>query len=158
MNAVKELDEVFLVLGANADAIVQAVPTGRARVVAAAGWADGQSAALRAGVAAAVDAWADAVVITLGDQPLVTSEAIRRVVAVRRPAAYDAAVATYGDVHAHPVLFERGQFLAIGDLRGDAGGRSLLQNRDRVALVACDDAGSPEDVDTPEDLRRLAGR
>jgi molybdenum cofactor cytidylyltransferase len=156
MAAVKDLDEVIVVLGADADAIVRSVGTGRARVVACQDWADGQSASLRAGIAAAVDAYADAVVITLGDQPLMTSAAIARVIERSDPENYDAVVATYDGFRGHPVLLESSLFGAIAQLRGDTGARSVFEDSERVAWIPCDDVASPADVDTPEDLRRLA--
>jgi nicotine blue oxidoreductase len=39
---------------------------------------------------------------------------------------------------------------------GDAGARPFLRaHPDRVTLVECGDTGSPDDIDTPEDLARV---
>ena len=84
-----------MVLGHDADAIRARVDFGAAEVVIAEDWADGQAASLRRGLAAAGEA--DAVVITLGDQPFITPQVIgaaldqldglrRGAGAVRRPA------------------------------------------------------------------------
>ena len=153
MTAVDELADVIVVLGAEAPAITEAVALGRARVVVCEDWAEGQAVSLNAGLAAA--GAADAAVIALGDQPLIGSSAIRRVIAKRNPATHDAVVATYAGDRGHPVLFERTMFAAIAALRGDKGARALIDASDRVAWVACDDLGTPADVDTPDDLRRL---
>jgi CTP:molybdopterin cytidylyltransferase MocA len=153
MTAVHALDEIVVVLGADAPAITAAVALGRARAVICEDWAEGHAVSLNAGLAAAGDA--DAVVITLGDQPLIGSPAIRRVIAERRPDAHDAVVATYAGARGHPVLVERALFAPIAELRGDIGARSLIDRSNRVAWVACDDLGTPADVDTPEDLERL---
>jgi CTP:molybdopterin cytidylyltransferase MocA len=154
MTAVRDLDEVIVVVGAHADEIVRTLRTGRARIVAAADWADGQAASLRAGVAALDEA--DAAVVTLGDQPLITPAAIQRVLDRRSPTVYDAIVATYDGFRGHPVLFEQALFETIAELDGDKGARSLLDDDHRVAWVPCDDIAAPDDVDTPEDLQRLA--
>jgi len=144
----------FVVLGAQADAVVAGADLAGAEVVRCAGWAEGLSASLRAGVAAASDAGFDAVVIVLGDQPLLSAAAVARVIAARQPARLDALRATYDGVPAHPTLLEASTFAAVAQLRGDAGARQALAAM-RVAQVPCDGLGRPDDVDAPADLARL---
>lgn len=151
MAAVDAIDEVLVVLGANAQAIMRAVPLGRARVVLCRDWAEGQSASLRAGVAAAGDA--AALVVTLCDTPLIDERAIARVVAARVPGV-DAVRATYDGVPGHPVVLEAPVLARVPELRGDVGARVLLEDR-RCVLVPCEDVADPVDVDTPEQLRAL---
>ena len=58
----------------------------------------------------------------------------------------------------HPVLLERAMWLAAAALRGEGGGR-VLAARDPGALGLVEVGGDPpEDVDTPEDHRRLLYR
>jgi CTP:molybdopterin cytidylyltransferase MocA len=144
------LKDIILVAGAHADAIGAAVPG--ERIVRCADWAEGLSASLRAGVAAAAGAGADAVVIALADQPLLSGAAVARVVAARAPERFDAVRATYAGTPNHPTLIESSLFSAVAELRGDTGARPLLHG---AHLVACDGLGSPEDADTPEALARL---
>jgi molybdenum cofactor cytidylyltransferase len=150
------LDPVLVVLGAHAAAIEAGVALAPAHVVPCPDWADGQSRALRAGVAAAAARRAGAVVIALGDQPLLDPAAVRAVVAARGPGA-DAVRATYDGTPGHPTLLEAALFGAVAELEGDAGARDLLR-RAAVRHVACDGLGAPDDVDTAADLARLAAR
>jgi CTP:molybdopterin cytidylyltransferase MocA len=147
------LDRVFVVLGARADEILEAVDLHGAEPVISRRWQEGLAASLRRGVAAASAEGADAVVILLGDQPAITPEAIRRVVAARRP-GLDAVRATYGGEPGHPVVLERSLFTHVAALHGDSGARELLQ-RARVLEVPCDGLGAPDDVDTPDELEAL---
>jgi CTP:molybdopterin cytidylyltransferase MocA len=151
------VDRTFVVLGAQADAVAAAVapaaPAG-VEVVRCADWADGLSASLRAGVAAAAGAGCVAVVVVLGDQPLLGAGAVEAVLASRAPHAVDAVRATYAGAPGHPTVLEAALFPAVAELRGDAGARELLRGVP-VATVACDGLGRPDDVDTPEDLARL---
>jgi molybdenum cofactor cytidylyltransferase len=145
---------VVVVLGAHAAEIQERVAFGRAEPVVCESWGEGMAAPLRRGIAAVHDA--EAALVLLGDQPLVTVAAIERVVAGRAPG--NAAVrATYGGAPGHPVLIERGLFKAIGGLRGDAGARALL-DRPNVAFVRCDDIADPLDIDTAADLELASAR
>jgi molybdenum cofactor cytidylyltransferase len=111
-------------------------------------WADGQIASLRRGIEAARQLDAGAVVIGLGDQPFVTSDAWRAVAAADSAIA----VATYEGVRGHPVKL-RSDVWELLPTAGDEGARSLMRLRpDLVTAVPCD--GSPIDIDTVEDLRR----
>jgi CTP:molybdopterin cytidylyltransferase MocA len=96
------------------------------------------------------------VVIGLADQPLVGTQAYRRVAD-----AYDdgarLAVATYGGVRGNPVLVAREHWAEALALTGDEGARVLLRRHGAIE-VPCDGTGEPADVDTPEDLARLETR
>jgi molybdenum cofactor cytidylyltransferase len=120
---------------------------------------EGMASSIRAGVAA-LPAEAEAVVITLGDAPLIDGEVIRRVVVAWRsaPPGTSAAVAAYEDGRGHPVLFGASLFPALRALDGDRGARELLASLgDAVAVVHVTSA-RPADVDTPEALISLARR
>ncbi|WP_182879079.1 nucleotidyltransferase family protein [Microbispora sp. H10949] len=120
-------------------------------------WETGMGSSLRAGLRALPPS-AAAVVIALADQPLVRPEAVRRLVAAFRDGAR-VAVAAYGGVPRNPVLIAREHFAEVEALAvGDVGARPFLRaHPGLVTAVACDDAGDPADVDTPDDLRRLRG-
>lgn len=111
-------------------------------------------------IACGVDALpsdADAVVIALGDEPLLKPAWIHAVIATYRqgkPAAIVAPV--FRGSRRHPVLFDRDVYAELTALDGDSGARDVIE-RDpgRVALVELDEPATI-DVDTPEDLARLA--
>jgi len=124
-------------------------------VVEHAGRDAGMASSIRAGIAA-LPPEAEAVVIALADQPLVSPEVIRRLCARWRDGGVTAVAPRYRDGRGHPVLFGRSTFDALSALTGDNGARSLLRSMgDELALVPVD-ATTPVDVDTPDALRRLA--
>jgi CTP:molybdopterin cytidylyltransferase MocA len=95
----------------------------------------------------------EAVVVGLGDQPLVGAAAYRKLAA-----AFDEgvrlAVATYGGTRGNPVLLARAHWAEALALDGDEGARVLFR-RLGVHEVPCDGTGDPLDVDTPDDLARV---
>jgi CTP:molybdopterin cytidylyltransferase MocA len=139
-----------VVLGAEAEEVVRAVDLHGLEPVVCSRWQEGQSASLACGLAAL--SGCEAVVVTLGDQPRLSPEAIGRVVAAR--GRCPAARATYAGLPGHPVLLERELFGRLRDVSGDHGARNLLRSVGTTE-VPCDDLGGGEDVDTPEQLAAL---
>ncbi len=150
MVVVPALDPVLVVLGHAAGEIAAAVDLQGAEPVVCDDWEEGQSASLRRGVEAAGDA--DAVVVTLGDQPLITPQVIAG--ALDRLEGCDAVRTTYDGVPGHPVVLGRRVMDAIGKLRGDTGARDLLA-RFRVGTFEAGHLCSAADIDTREELARL---
>jgi CTP:molybdopterin cytidylyltransferase MocA len=142
---------VVVVLGASADQVIARVDPQGADFVVCDRWDEGQSASLACGLAELSDS--EAVVVTLGDQPRLSPDAIRRVIAARAEGV-DAVRATYAGEPGHPVLLERRLFKPMRDVTGDHGARNLLLSRP-TREVACDDLGGGEDVDTPAQLDAL---
>ena len=97
-----------------------------------------------------------AIVVTLGDQPLISAAAIDATVAASGYGS-PAARATYDGVPGHPVVIPPGLFPAVARLRGDHGARQVLRTTE-VTTVDCSLLGSAVDVDTVADLERLRSR
>ena len=119
-------------------------------------WATGMGSSLAAGLAA-VPASCDAAVVALADQPLVGPESVRRLIAARQAGA-SVAVACYDGQPRNPVLIGREHWTEVVALAaGDVGARPFLRaHPDLVARVECADTGRPDDIDSPEDLARVA--
>ena len=151
--ALAPLDRVVVVLGHRAGEVLRGVDLQGAEPVVCEEWEAGQAASLACGLGRLHGA--EAVVVTLGDQPLVASEAIRRVLVARGRGAV-AVRATYAGKPGHPVVLERELFGALRVASGDHGARELLRSFGARA-VPCDDLGGGQDVDTPAQLEALRG-
>jgi CTP:molybdopterin cytidylyltransferase MocA len=147
MAAATALGPRVVVLGAGAASILATVDLHGALPVLCPGWAEGQAASLRAGVAA-LRADVDAIVVTLGDQPQIDPRAID-LLARARDGTSAAIRAGYAGRPGHPVLIERPLFAPAMALHGDQGARELLAD---ARVVACDGLGSDLDIDLPQQL------
>jgi CTP:molybdopterin cytidylyltransferase MocA len=150
MLAVPAVDPVLVVLGHAADEILRTAELGEAEVLVCDEWARGQSVSLRCGLAAL--AGADAIVVTLGDQPFITPQVIAG--ALDQLERHDAVRAVYGGTPGHPVVLGPRVVAAAGELAGDQGFRDLL-SRFRVKRWEAGHLASAADVDTQEELSRL---
>ncbi len=142
---------VVVVLGAGAESVIARVDFHGAEPILCERWEEGQSASLACGLAELPDC--EAVVVTLGDLPHLSTNAIRRVVAARGE-GIEAVRATYSGEPGHPVLLERELIERLRDVTGDHGARNLLLSVS-PGEVPCDDLGGGEDVDTPAQLDAL---
>jgi molybdenum cofactor cytidylyltransferase len=151
MLSVPAIWPVVVVLGHAAAEIRAAVELGDAEPVVCSDWPDGQSASLRAGIAALGDV--DAAVVTLGDQPFITPQVIAGVLDID-DRYHDAVRATYDGEPGHPVLLTRRLLERADELAGDVGFRELLQGQ-RVRRFEAGHLCDSTDIDTREELARL---
>jgi molybdenum cofactor cytidylyltransferase len=138
------LDETWVVTGA---VDLTGVLPPEARIVASPDWAEGQAASVQSALAVARAEALGAVVIGLGDQPLIPASAWSAVGASTAPIA----VATYDGRRRNPVKLDASVWSLV-PISGDEGARSVIRNRpDLVQEIPCE--GDPADIDTREDLR-----
>jgi molybdenum cofactor cytidylyltransferase len=158
--------EVVVVLGHGSDQLRQELPADeRVRAVYNPDFALGQSASLKAGINA-LAARTQAAVILLGDQPLISPEAIKALITAfgiqpaplartlyRLPSrqGQSADLPETGALAAHPVLFSRQLFPDLLQVTGDQGGRELLVRNQQELLAVNLDLEPPVDIDTMED-------
>jgi CTP:molybdopterin cytidylyltransferase MocA len=141
------LDAVYVVRGA-VDLPVPPLAAGAVRFVANDRWRDGMATSLRAGLTRARRDGHHAVVVGLGDQPLVLAESWQR---VARAKAKPIGVATYNGRRGNPVRLSSLVWPLL-PLSGDQGARVVMRRRpDLVMEVPC--PGGAADIDTVDDLR-----
>ena len=145
-------DPVILVTGAVPVTIPQAL------AVHNPDWSTGMGSSLATGLRALAETDAVAAVVALADQPLVGAEAVRRLIAAYRDGA-PVAVAAYDGEPRNPVLIAREYWPVVLTMAtGDSGARPFLRAyAEIVTQVECGDTGSPDDIDTAEDLARVRG-
>ncbi len=117
-------------------------------------WADGQSTSLQTGLAAVRNC--GCAVFLLADQPQVTEDVIRKLITLHRATLAPVVAPRVGGRRANPVLFDQITFDDLNAVRGDQGGRAVME-RWPVIWMDTEDRLLLEDIDTPEDYHRLLG-
>lgn len=114
----------------------------------------GMGSSIAAGVRAVQHA-ADAVIVMLADQPLITARHVNALIAAWGGGDQEIVATAYAGTVGVPALFARGCFESLTLLEGDQGARALINDgRFSVQEIAFEEAAI--DVDTVEDLARLA--
>ena len=111
----------------------------------------GMSSSLRRGVAH-LPAECDAVMVLLGDMPLITTDVFSELIAAFDPGNQASiCLPSYQGQRGHPVLISRRFFPELHDIRGDRGARDLIKSyADEVCEVPVTCPGILKDFDTPE--------
>jgi len=121
-------------------------------------WSTGMGSSLQLGLSA-LPREADAVLISLVDQPGIGTDVVRRLVEAAAGGA-EVVVATYAGQRRNPVVLARRWWDEAARLAvADTGARALLEARPEVVTaVECSDIGDASDIDRPEDLADRVAR
>ncbi len=158
--AASRANPIIIVTGYAREQIEAAIGNARVVFVYNEGYATGLASSLRAGLAA-LPCDAAGAVVCLADMPKVTSCLIDRLIAcfVQACGEVDAIIPIHEGQRGNPVLLARGLFARIAPLGDDEGAKCILSEpTTKLIELAVEDAGILADIDTPEDLRDLAGR
>jgi molybdenum cofactor cytidylyltransferase len=149
------LDDVTVVLGSDASALETAIDWRAERRVVNPNPERGLASSLQVGMAA-IGSDVDAVLIALGDQPLVAVSTIRMLLDAPLEPARPVIVPAYAHDPGHnPVLLRRPAFPLVDEATGDRGlGPVLAAHPEAVQAIPI--SGDNPDVDTPADLARAA--
>jgi len=151
------LPEIIVVTGSNAEVVRAAAGPAdpRVRFVHNDAWSTGQLSSLAAAVDAPVqasrasDRLLEAVMMTLVDVPLVSPDTCRRVLAAWRATRAPIVRPARGDVHGHPVIFDRALFDELRAADREAGAKAVVRaHAGDIVNVPIDDDGAFLDIDT----------
>ncbi|MEM0287375.1 MAG: nucleotidyltransferase family protein [Nitrososphaerota archaeon] len=148
--------EIYVVLGHHSDKIEKAISMDGIKKVFCKNYKIGISASLKAGVNA-LQKDVSAAIVMLGDQPLVKSSTIDKLVEAYDSYDADMIIPSYKGRRGNPVLLSKKTFNLIQGLEGDQGARVLMK-RVRVRKIEVDDSGILLDVDTSRDLESLQAK
>ncbi len=143
-----------LVTGAVHEALAAEVADLPFQVVHNSDWQTGMASSIQAGLAAATCFKPKACLIMLSDQPLVTPELLRQLVAQQQQTQAPVVAAAYGETFGVPAIFDRSMFAALSQLQGTQGANRLIAGLGSAVGHVAFPAGLL-DVDTPEQYAAL---
>jgi molybdenum cofactor cytidylyltransferase len=141
-------DQLLCVLGGGADAVRGEVDLEGVQVVENRHFGEGCSSSIAAALST-VGPGCELLVLMLGDQPGVSVETVRRLLAGRGDAAL--AACAYADGRGHPLAFTHSMFGELSALHGDKGVWKLLDRHAAAVVDVPIEGPVPIDVDTWED-------
>ena len=151
------VSEVVVVVGYQAEEVVKVIATRPVAVAVNPDYEQGMSTSIAAGLRL-IDDRAGAVMLALGDQPLIDSRTINRLLDEFPNHDKGIALPAYQGRRGHPVIFAIKYKAELLKLTGDAGGRQIIKDHpDDVLEVAVDSAGVITDIDTGDDYRSHLG-
>ena len=146
---------IVVVIGAKAELIrdeLQPLPVFIAHNLE---WASGIGSSLRLAIEtlSALEG-IEGIVITLSDQPLVTADALNRILETHYETGKDIVASEYADTHGVPLFIGKRYFDEIAASNGNQGAKRLIERHiEEVTTVPLVEAAF--DVDTPVDYERL---
>ena len=150
------LSPVVVVTGAFAGSVEPVLTDLPVTLVRNRRWREGQSASVKAAVGV-LPPDTGAALFLLADQPQIPPTLVRALVDRHRQTLSPIVAPLIDGRRGNPALFDRVTFPDLLALQGDTGGRPLFA-RYPVTWVTWHDPGLANDVDTPEDYRRLLDR
>lgn len=145
------VSEVIVVVGYRADEVIKILATKPVKLTINPDYKQGMSTSIVAGLNL-VDSRAQAVMLTLGDQPLIDSQTINRLIKEFHHHDKGIAIPIYQGRRGHPIIFAIKYKEELSKLRGDIGGRYIIKKYPHDILeVAVSSQGINIDIDTISD-------
>jgi len=149
------LSPLILVTGADNSSILKAIDIRSALVIKNPARDGGYGSSLQAGLAAVQES-CKGVMFLPGDQPLLCSSTIEKLIAAFQKEPDRWIAPSWNSQRGNPVITPASWFYSIFALKGDTGPREHLKDpAAKLKIVAVEDRGVIFDIDSPEDYQLL---
>lgn len=149
------VDEIIAVLGYRAEEVIKTIAAKAVKLVVNPDYEQGMSTSIIAGLNL-VDSGTQAIMLVLGDQPLINSQTINRLIEEFHNHNKGIVIPTYQSRRGHPTIFAIKYKEKLLELKGDIGGRQIVKDHPNDILeVAVDSKSIITDIDTITDYQSL---
>lgn len=151
-----KVDEVLLIVNEKTERIARHLNDRRMKVILNPHFRKGMSSSIRWGMKN-LNPQSKGILIALADQPFLKAKTVNALVETFRKKK-KIIVPSFNGKRGHPVIFPRTYEKELLRLRGDEGGRSILQKHpEEVHFIPVKSVGVLRDIDTWEDYQRELG-
>ncbi len=145
--------EVIAVLGAEATKLRRELEQRQVQIIENASYKEGLSTSLKVGLQA-VSPQAQAVLVLLGDQPLVSHDIIDALIDKYEASGSIMVAPVYSGRRGNPVLFDSSLIPELISVTGDKGGREIIEKHlDQLATIDFESTIIGSDIDSWDDYR-----
>lgn len=153
------VEEVWVVLGAEADRILDTVDLEGCGVIENPEWEEGIASSLRVGLDALTQtSRAEAALVVIGDQPDIDRGVVQHLVETFSRSPRPVAIPKYRYTWGNPVIVDRSLWPRLMSLEGDDGAKRLFKAHPEWVEEVWTDHLPPRDVDTEADVEELRPR
>lgn len=149
-------DDVIVILGSEAETIQKNLQKGNYKILVHKEWDKGLGSTIGKGVTylEASDPAIPAVLIMLGDQPLLGSDHLNALIERFKKEGKGIIATDYGAKLGVPAVFSREYFAELARLQGDSGAGKLIASH-ADSVIGIPGGSRTADLDTPEDYLSL---
>jgi len=150
-------EPIVVVLGAYASIIEPKMSHLNIQIAFNEQWSTGMASSLKCGLSKiqTITPNLDAVIVMLGDQPLVSTSLIQQFVTKYQTTNFPIVASQYHKIVGVPALFDHSLFRELATIEGDVGAKSII-GRYYSKVLTIPFAEGAIDMDTPEDWKRLS--
>ena len=150
-----EVGEVIVVLNSRINETTDFTEEQKVRVVSNPCYRKGMSTSIRRGVRA-IDPEGKGILIALGDQPLLRTRTVNALIRAFSERRGDIVLPSFRGAWGHPVIFHRRFEKELLRLRGDVGGKSIIERHlEQTWMIRVKSAGVIRDIDTWKDYETM---
>ena len=150
------VQSVVVVLGSNADIILNETDTSGIDIVKNDDWQNGIASTIRCGIEKLIslDNIIDAAILMVCDQPFVTPDLLDNLIRGQAETGKPIIASEYDVTVGTPALFHKQLFSELMELQGDIGAKKIMvQNSDLLATISFSKGSI--DIDTIDDYKAL---
>lgn len=151
---------INVVIGSNSDLVIPVIEKYPVNILVNTNWASGMGSSISLGINQIIQKFPNAkgVLITLLDQPFITTAFFKKMLDAYQPSSQQILV-SHSDSGwtGVPVLFDSSYFNELTELRNDEGAKKIIKRHEENLILV--EAGELlEDMDTPETYQQLLSK